>query len=57
MGVSSEVQLMRTRPALSFPISGVTAVVCTGCGRTTLFANDLGRITEEVRKHPGDFEW
>ena len=56
MGCPTEMHLMRGGPAISFPVSGLTAVVCTGCGRVTFYAKDLARIREAVQKHPRDFQ-
>jgi hypothetical protein len=49
-------RLMRGGPAVSFHLTGLRAVLCTGCGRVALYVKDLDRVREAVRKHPRDFQ-
>lgn len=56
MACNDQMHLMRGGPAISYHVTGLAALVCTGCGRATLYASDLARLQEAVRKHPRDFE-
>jgi hypothetical protein len=53
---SSEMHLMRGGPAIRWPLTDLRAALCTGCGRVALYANDLDKVREAVRKHPRDFQ-
>ena len=57
MGCASEMYLMRETKFGSYPLSEVQAIVCLTCGLTTLYAEDLPKIQQEVRMHPGDFKY
>jgi len=48
--------LMRGDRAIQWHLTGLTAVLCMGCGRVTLYVKDLDRVREAVRKHPRDFQ-
>jgi hypothetical protein len=57
MGCNSDTQLMREGNFISSSVCGLKALVCLACGYTMLYAEDLPRIHEAVRKHPGDFRY
>ena len=38
-------------------VTGLNAQVCTRCGHTTLYAEDLPKLLKELQKHPGDFTY
>lgn len=56
MSCPAEMHLMRGGPALLYPVCGLTAIVCTGCGRATLYAADPARIRAALQKHPHHFQ-
>jgi predicted nucleic-acid-binding Zn-ribbon protein len=57
MGCASGMHLMRDGKFASTPVCELTAVVCMVCGYTALYAEDLPKIHQEVRMHPGDFTY
>ena len=57
MGCTRDTQLMREGKYMSSSVCGLKALVCLACGYTMLYAADLPRIQEEVRKHPGNFTY
>jgi hypothetical protein len=57
MGCSRDMQLMREGKIGSYSTSGLKAFVCMRCGYTMFYAEDLPKIQEAVRKHPGDFTY
>ena len=57
MDCPSDMQLQRYGHMISTPVTGLHALVCLACGYTMLYADDLPRIQEEMRKHPGDFRY
>ena len=54
-----EMALMRGRPgaALFHTVSALVAVVCTGCGRVTLYAKEPAAVRTAAEQHPRDFDW
>jgi predicted nucleic-acid-binding Zn-ribbon protein len=38
-------------------VSPLTALVCTNCGQTTLYAANMEALREELRKHPEGFTY
>lgn len=48
--------LMRQGATFQHPITGLRALVCTNCGYTNLYADNLNNLNQEVEKHPEDFE-
>lgn len=54
-----EMSLMSGRPgaAVHRSVSSLVAVVCTGCGRATLYAKDPAAVRAAAERRPGDFDW
>ena len=48
--------LYRQGATFAHPITGIRALVCTRCGYTNLYADNLNNLNQEVEKHPEDFE-
>lgn len=48
--------LMRQGETFQHPITGFRALVCTACGYTNLYADNLSKLNQEIEKHPEDFE-
>ena len=57
MGCSSDMRLMKEGKYMSSSVCGLKALVCLACGYTMLYAENLPKIQEEVRNHPGDFRY
>ena len=54
-----EMGLMRGRPGAGTyrTVSSLVAVVCTGCGRATLYAKDPAAVRAAAQQSPQDFDW
>jgi hypothetical protein len=51
--------LMSGRPGAGTyrTVSTLVAVVCTGCGRATLYAKEPAAIRAAAQQRPRDFDW
>jgi hypothetical protein len=52
-----EMQLLRSTSFSLHSVSGLKALVCLACGYTMLYAENLPKIQEAVRKHPEGFKY
>lgn len=50
------VVLIRQGAAFEHPISKFRTLVCTTCGYTNFYADNLQKLNQEVQQHPEDFE-
>jgi hypothetical protein len=50
------VALVRQGEAFLHPLTGFRTLVCTACGYTTFYADNLQKLNQEVQRHPEDFE-
>ncbi len=50
-------QLLKSTKMWAGAMSSITALACLDCGYTALYALDLPKIQEEVRKHPDKFNF
>jgi predicted nucleic-acid-binding Zn-ribbon protein len=57
MGCSADTLLTRGNRFSGASVTGLKALVCLACGYTMFYAENLSKIQEEIRKHPGDFKY
>jgi predicted nucleic-acid-binding Zn-ribbon protein len=52
----AHVALVRQGETFEHLISGFRALVCTACGYTNFYADNLQKLNQEMKQHPDDFE-
>ncbi|RRO18175.1 hypothetical protein EIL87_07980 [Saccharopolyspora rhizosphaerae] len=52
-----EVGVHPRRKTQWLPMSGLSAVVCLGCGNAKFFASQLDKLRKHAQKRPDHFDW